>query len=302
MGRTGDCSRPPEPQKGTIHRWHASLVSTSRATSASRSHSPTSTDRPYPRPAGSWPRPGSTRTPASRTWATRSSSSSATRSRPTSRSRVTSAARSQADIRRKVEIGSYQGVRHRSGLPVRGQRTKTNARTRKGPKRTVAGKKKAGSDAAPRAASPPPLPTRTRQEREHMPPKSRHRRRQEGAPQGEEEHRSGRSPHQEHVQQHDHHDHRPHRCRDLVGLGRQRRLQGLAQVHPVRRADGRRGRWPPGDGARHEEGRRLRQGPGLGPRDRDPFAGRRPASRSARSRTSRPRPHNGVRPPKRRRV
>ena len=50
----------------------------------------------------------------------------------------------QADTRRKIEIGSYQGRRHRQGLPVRGQRTKTNARTRKGPKRTVAGKKKAG--------------------------------------------------------------------------------------------------------------------------------------------------------------
>ena len=49
-----------------------------------------------------------------------------------------------ADIRRKVEVGSYEGIRHRRGLPVRGQRTKTNARTRKGPKRTVAGKKKAG--------------------------------------------------------------------------------------------------------------------------------------------------------------
>lgn len=49
----------------------------------------------------------------------------------------------QADIRRKIEIGSYQGLRHRRGLPVHGQRTKTNARTRKGPKRTVAGKKKA---------------------------------------------------------------------------------------------------------------------------------------------------------------
>jgi small subunit ribosomal protein S13 len=49
-----------------------------------------------------------------------------------------------ADIRRKVEIGSYEGLRHRRGLPVRGQRTKTNARTRKGPKRTVAGKKKVG--------------------------------------------------------------------------------------------------------------------------------------------------------------
>jgi len=49
-----------------------------------------------------------------------------------------------ADIRRKVEIGSYQGIRHRRGLPVRGQRTHTNARTRKGPRKTVAGKKKAG--------------------------------------------------------------------------------------------------------------------------------------------------------------
>ena len=48
----------------------------------------------------------------------------------------------QADIRRKIEIGSYQGLRHRRGLPVHGQRTKTNARTRKGPKRTVSGKKK----------------------------------------------------------------------------------------------------------------------------------------------------------------
>ncbi len=49
-----------------------------------------------------------------------------------------------ADIRRKVEIGAYQGIRHRRGLPVRGQRTRTNARTRKGPRKTIAGKKKAG--------------------------------------------------------------------------------------------------------------------------------------------------------------
>ena len=48
-----------------------------------------------------------------------------------------------ADIRRKIQINCYQGQRHRKGLPVRGQRTKTNARTRKGPKRTIAGKKKA---------------------------------------------------------------------------------------------------------------------------------------------------------------
>ncbi len=46
------------------------------------------------------------------------------------------------DIKRKIEIGCYAGIRHRRGLPVRGQRTHTNARTRKGPKKTVAGKKK----------------------------------------------------------------------------------------------------------------------------------------------------------------
>lgn len=50
----------------------------------------------------------------------------------------------QANIRRKVEIGSYQGLRHRRGLPVHGQRTSTNARTRKGPRRAIAGKKKPG--------------------------------------------------------------------------------------------------------------------------------------------------------------
>lgn len=50
----------------------------------------------------------------------------------------------QADIRRKIEIQCYQGVRHRRGLPVHGQRTSTNARTRKGPRRAIAGKKKPG--------------------------------------------------------------------------------------------------------------------------------------------------------------
>ncbi|MDT0346113.1 30S ribosomal protein S13 [Streptomyces litchfieldiae] len=50
----------------------------------------------------------------------------------------------QADIRRKVEIQCYEGLRHRRGLPVHGQRTKTNARTRKGPRRAIAGKKKPG--------------------------------------------------------------------------------------------------------------------------------------------------------------
>jgi small subunit ribosomal protein S13 len=48
------------------------------------------------------------------------------------------------DIKRKIEIGCYQGIRHRRGLPVRGQRTHTNARTRKGPRKAIAGKKKVG--------------------------------------------------------------------------------------------------------------------------------------------------------------
>ena len=60
----------------------------------------------------------------------------------TSGSRATSVAKSRR-TKRKIEIGCYQGIRHRRGLPVRGQRTHTNARTRKGPKKTVAGKKKA---------------------------------------------------------------------------------------------------------------------------------------------------------------
>jgi small subunit ribosomal protein S13 len=55
-----------------------------------------------------------------------------------------------SNIKRLTDIGCYRGLRHRRGLPVRGQRTKTNARTRKGPKRTVAGKKKAGKKYAQR--------------------------------------------------------------------------------------------------------------------------------------------------------
>ena len=86
-------------------------------------------------------------------------------------------------------------------------------------------------------------------------------------------------------------------ARDRVGQRRHRRLQGLAQVHAVRRADGRRGRRPSGDGARHEEDRRVRQGPGLRPRDRDPLARAPSASRSGPSRTSpRPRTTAAARP------
>ena len=82
------------------------------------------------------------RTPVSATSPTTRSAASASSSTRTSRSKVTCAATCLQDIKRKMDIGCYQGIRHRRGLPVRGQRTHTNARTRKGPRKTVAGKKK----------------------------------------------------------------------------------------------------------------------------------------------------------------
>ena len=116
---------------------------TSRATSASRSHSPTSSASAVPAPSSSSPRPGSTRT--LRVHELGDAELVKLRDAIEADYKIEGDLRRevQADIRRKIEIGSYQGRRHRQGLPVRGQRTKTNARTRKGPKRTVAGKKKA---------------------------------------------------------------------------------------------------------------------------------------------------------------
>ena len=138
----------------------------------------------------------------------------------------------EGDLRREVAART-SSARWRSAAtrasataaacPVRGQRTHTNARTRKGPKKTVAGKKKvvaSNGQATRRGPSPP----------------------QEGT----QERHLRRRAHQELVQQHDHHDHRPGGQRALVGLGRQRRLQGLPQVHAVRRAAGRRAVPPAG--------------------------------------------------------
>ena len=82
-----------------------------------------------------------------------------------------------ADIRRKVEIGCYQGIRHRKGLPVRGQRTHTNARTRKGPRKTVAGKKKAEPARTPVTRSS--VHGKLKEADRHAPQDCR---RQEGAP------------------------------------------------------------------------------------------------------------------------
>ena len=90
-----------------------------------------------------------------------------------------------------------------------------------------------------------------------------------------EEHHLRRRPHQELVQQHDRLHRRPRGQRPGLGLGRQRRVQGLPQVHPVRRPAGRRAVRQAGHGARRAPGRRARPRPGLGPRDRHPLARRR---------------------------
>ena len=126
------------------HSWHASSGSTFRATSASRSLSPTSTASAVPAPSSCWRSPGVS--PDLRVHQLGDEELVKLRDAIDGADlKIEGDLRRevQADIRRKIEIGSYQGRRHRQGLPVRGQRTKTNARTRKGPKRTVAGKKKA---------------------------------------------------------------------------------------------------------------------------------------------------------------
>ena len=207
----------------------------------------------------------------------------------------------QADIRRKVEIGCYQGIRHRRGLPVRGQRTHTNARTRKGPqqdrRRQEEGRQEVVRDRPSRRAtahlrSEGQMPPKSRQARAPRRCAARRRRTSPTATptsRARSTTRSSRSP---------------TRAGNVIAWAsrRPRRLQGLAQVHAVRRADGRRGRRPPRAGARHAQGRRLRQGPRLRPRDRDPLAAGRPASRSGSIQDVTPVPHNGCRPPKRRRV
>ena len=116
-------------------------MSTSRATSVSRSHSPTSSASVRPGPARLW-------TGVSgdiRVHQLTDEQLVALRDHIEAHYEIEGDLRREiaADIRRKVEIGNYQGRRHRSGLPVRGQRTRTNARTRKGKKKAVAGKKKA---------------------------------------------------------------------------------------------------------------------------------------------------------------
>ena len=120
------------------------------------------------------------------------------------------------DIKRKMEIGCYQGLRHRKGLPVHGQRTHTNARTRKGPRRPWPARRRCADHGQARRRGP------------------------SSPPQGTQERHLRGGAHQELVQQHDRVDHRPGRQRAGLGLGRQRGVQGLAQVHARSPP-----RWPP---------------------------------------------------------
>ena len=128
------------------------------------------------------------------------------------------------NIKRLMDLGCYRGLRHRKGLPVRGQRTHTNARTRKGPARPIAGKKKdglspreRGIDNGEASSSAASAPSRT------------------------QEHHLGRGARQRHLQQHDdHHHRRPGQHHRLVVLGHHG-LQGLAQIDALRRPGRRRG-------------------------------------------------------------
>jgi small subunit ribosomal protein S13 len=149
----------------------------------------------------------------------------------------------RGNIQRLLEINCYRGQRHRRGLPVRGQRTKSNARTRRGTKKTVAGKKKAakkellsrkqkavgyGSNTTAGRS------TRTSSRAEEYSPRQGVR--------------------LVYVQQHDHHDHGPEREHRGVGELRRGRVQGFAEEHAVRGAACRRARGPERDGARHARG------------------------------------------------
>ena len=171
------------------------------------------------------------------------------------------------NIKRLMDLGCYRGLRHRRGLPVRGQRTHTNARTRKGKARPIAGKKKVDQVSAATGASrrrhrvlPPPHATRrlTRSwSLELQWPKSSSSKRPRARSRRREKKNitSGVAHVNASLQQHDDHHHRRagqhHR---LVVVGHDG-LQGLAQVDALRRPDGGRGRRQEGAGARHEDPR-----------------------------------------------
>ena len=140
----GQRTTSAETQKEHDPQWHVSSASTSPATSGSRLRSPTSTASAGPARTQTLAATGVS--PDTRVHDLSDDDLVKLRDWIEANYRVEGDLRREvaADIRRKIEIGCYQGIRHRRGLPVHGQRTHTNARTRKGPRRTVAGKKKVG--------------------------------------------------------------------------------------------------------------------------------------------------------------
>ena len=223
------------------------------------------------------------------------------------------------NIKRLMDIGSYRGLRHRRGMPTRGQRTKTNARTRRGPARRGCTQEEIidTGEARPPWGSPSDATRElvvgrassrsfdvwrmtgqwlNGEEAEQGKGKTRIRRRdRKNIPRGQ-------GLYSGHVQQHDCDPDRPRwECHRLVER-RCQRLQGVAQEHALRRAGDRRAGGPTCDGARSAPGRRLRQGPGFRPRDGDPCAGSQLVCMVLSITDTTPIPHNGCRPPKRRRV
>ena len=195
---------------------------------------------------------------------------SATRSSRTTASKATCAATSQLNIKRLIDLGCYRGLRHRRNLPVRGQRTHTNARTRKGPRRMAVKKHGRGHEEVRRGN------------------KSMSHRQSQAEEEGPEEHPDRRRAHLGDVQQHDRLDHRRLRQRRRVVVGRHVRLQGLAQVDAVRRAARRRGRRQEGDGARRAQRAPSTSTVPAPVASRRSARSTRPASRSTSSATSRP--------------
>ena len=141
-GRNGH--RPPARQEGDTARWHVSSASTSRARSAWRSRSPTSSASAAPARSETLAATGIS--PDKRVKDLTDEELVQLRDYIEANYKVEGDLRREvaADIRRKVEIGCYQGIRHRRGLPVRGQRTHTNARTRKGPRKRRRRQEEAG--------------------------------------------------------------------------------------------------------------------------------------------------------------
>ena len=195
------------------------------------------------------------------------------------------APRVQLNIKRLMDLGCYRGLRHRKGFRFDGQRTHTNARTRKGPRK--------GMDQA-RSRQRAPRP-KSSERNEPWPPRRRPAaNKPKKAKKARKNVSTGICAYPVDLQQHHRHHHRHQRQRRAWSSRGVARLQGFAQDHAVRRSARRRRGRSQGDGARHALDRRVRQGPGRGPRVRAARSGRRRAEDHADSRRH---PHSAQRLP-----